>query len=323
MIVGTWVWDEAGHHQVEDWQAALSVCQRGGEGFVWIGMDEPDPEELQLLAKQLSLHPLAVEDALKGGQRPKVDRYEDSLLVVLRPLEYDDARSDVETRELTLFVGPCYLVSVRRGGHTPLKDVRYGLDRAPGPLRASPVGALHGILDAVVDHYGAIADDLGEDLDEMEQQVFAGARGTDAANIYRLKREVREARRAMQPLLDPVADMAHGANPIVPEGARPFFADVLDHLVRTSERVETVERSLTDVLNVHLTQVSVQQNEDSRKISAWAAIAVAPTLIAGIYGMNFQFIPETHWHWGYFYALALMVAVCAGLYTGFKRSGWL
>jgi magnesium transporter len=329
VIVGTWVWDAEGHHQVDDWQQALVSCRDGGEGFVWVGMDEPDPAELQRLARQLHLHPLAVEDAVHGGQRAKVDVYDDdSLLVVLRPLEYDDATSSVETRELTMFVGPHYVVSVRRGGHTPLKSVRYGLDGAPGPLRATAMGALHGVLDAVVDHFVVVADELGDDLDELERRVFTASGGrapgdVDAAEIYRLKREVSEARRAVAPLVEPVASLARGEVAGVTKRLKPFFADVLDHLMRTEERVAGYERSLTDILNVHLAQVSVQQNADSRKISAWAAMALVPTLIAGIYGMNFDVIPELKWHYGYPYALGLMALVCLVLWRAFKRSGWL
>ncbi|MGQ7296741.1 magnesium and cobalt transport protein CorA [Quadrisphaera sp. KR29] len=329
VIVGTWVWDGAGHHQVEDWQGALRGCRAGEGGFVWIGMDEPDPDELQRLAHQLHLHPLAVEDAVQGGQRAKVDVYDDeSLLVVLRPLEYDEATSGVETRELTMFVGPQYVVSVRRGGHTPLKGVRYRLDEAPAPLRGSALGALHGVLDAVVDHFVVVADELGDDLDALERRVFTAgdageAAGVDAGEIYRLKREVSEARRAVVPLVEPVAALARGEVGSVPKKLRPFFADVLDHLVRTQDRVEGYERSLTDILSVHLAQVSVQQNADSRKISAWAAMALVPTLIAGIYGMNFTHMPELAWRYGYAWALGLMVLVCLVLWRAFKRSGWL
>ncbi|PWJ53141.1 magnesium transporter [Quadrisphaera granulorum] len=328
MIVGTWVWDAAGHRQVADWQSALEGCQAGGEGFVWIGMDEPDPAELERLAAQLHLHPLAVEDAEVGGQRAKIDSYDgDTLLVVLRPLEYDDETSSVETRELTLFVGPHYVVSVRRGGHTPLKNVRYSLDAARGPLRATSMGALHGVLDAVVDHFVVVADALGDDLDDLERRVFTAAGGevsdVDAAEIYRLKREVSEARRAVAPLVEPVASLARGEVGSVTKRLRPFFADVLDHLVRTEDRVESYERSLTDILSVHLAQVSVQQNADSRRISAWAAMALVPTLIAGIYGMNFTHMPELAWRYGYPYALGLMALVCVVLWRAFKRSGWL
>jgi magnesium transporter len=322
VIVGTWVWDGAGHHQVEDWPHALSQCRTADDGFVWIGMDEPDPEELKRLAKELDLHPLAVEDAILGGQRPKMDRYDNALLIVLRPLEYDEAKTQVETRELTLFVGPHYIVSVRRGGHTPLKDVRYRLDQ-PGPLSRTAVGAVHGILDAVVDHYVTVADALEDDLDDIEREVFAGDRDTDATTIYALKREVQESRRAMAPLVEPLTALARGDVPLVTPTAKPFFNDVLDHLVRATDRVEGFDRSLTDVLSVHLSQVSVRQNEDARRISAWAAMGLVPTLIAGIYGMNFANIPELRWHYGYFYALALMVVVCLALYRMFRRSGWL
>ena len=328
MIAGTWVFDDHGHHEVQGWSAALAEVERVG-GFVWVSVDGADAAELQPLADALGLHPLAVEDALSGRQRPKVDRYDDVMFVVVHPLEYDEATSSVETREMALFIGARYVVSVRRAGYTPLRDVRYRMDQAPPALRRTPLGVLHAVLDAVVDGYLAIVDALGEDFETLETSVFrptASARtelGEVSSRLYALKREVRELQHAVAPLVDPISSLAHSPASPVGKKARPFYSDLQDHLVRAAGRAGALERSLTDVFNVHLAQVSAQQNVDARRISAWAAILVAPTVISGIYGMNFTFMPELSQRWGYPAALALMVVVCLGLHRGFRRSGWL
>lgn len=331
MIAGTWVFDDEGHHEVQGWPAGLAEVERSGlvGGFAWVSVDATDAEELQPLADALGLHPLAVEDALSGRQRPKVDRYGDAMFVVVHPLEYDDATSSVETREMALFIGPRYVVTVRRTGYTPLRDVRYRVDQAPPALRCTPLGVLHAVLDGVVDGYLVIVDALGEDFEALENGVFsptASARaqlGDASARLYALKREVRELQHAVAPLVDPVSALALARTSPVPEEARPFYADLQDHLVRASTRAGVLERSLTDVFNVHLAQVSAQQSVDARRISAWAAIIVAPTVVTGVYGMNFAVMPELAQRWGYPAALGLMVLVCLGLHRGFKRSGWL
>lgn len=328
MIVATWVFDENGHHEVERWQDAVAEIEGSGE-FLWVSMDGTDAAELQPLADALGLHPLAVEDALSGRQRPKVDRYDSGMFVVVHPLEYDEATSSVETREMALFIGEHYVVTVRSSGYTPLRDVRYRVDQAPAALRSSPLGVLHAILDTVVDGYLVIVDELEADFEALEASIFsptASAReelGGVSTRLYALKREARELQHAVVPLVDPVASLAGSPTSPVSKKARPFYSDVQDHLVRAAARAGTLERSLTDVFNVHLAQVSAQQNVDSRRISAWAAIIVVPTVIAGIYGMNFRYMPELGLRWGYPAALGAMVVACAALYRTFKRSGWL
>lgn len=328
MIVGTWVFDGHGHHEVDHWRTALGQVEADG-GFLWVNMDGTTAEELQPLADALGLHPLAVEDALSGRQRPKIDRYDDAMFVVVHPLEYDDATSSVETREMALFVGRGYVVTVRRTGYTPLREVRYRVDHVPAALGTNPLGALHVVLDTVVDGYLVIVDDLAEDFETLEASIFSPTASTSAepgevsSRLYALKREVRELLHAVSPLVDPVSSLATSPTSPVGKKARPFYADVQDHLVRAASRAGTLERSLTDVFNVHLAQVSAQQNVDARRISAWAAILVAPTVISGIYGMNFTHMPELTLRWGYPAALGLMAVVCLALYRGFKRSGWL
>ncbi len=311
------------------------------DGFVWIGLHDPTDAEFALVQDELRLHPLAVEDAVKGNQRAKLEVYDGSLFVVLKPLRYDDSTSQVETGEVMLFVGDHFVVSVRRGEATPLAQVRRRLEADPRELAHGPASVLHAVMDAVVDGYTEIDQELNLDLEQMEESVFASemgvraaagpkdhaatqrAAGSDARRIYLLKREVLEVRRAVLPLVEPARRLAQHRVPHVPEGVQPFFRDVSDHLLRVADHLESYDRLLGDILSAHLTRVSVQQNSDMRTISAWVAIAAVPTMIAGIYGMNFEYMPELHWRFGYPMAVAVMLGACALMYRAFKRSGWL
>jgi magnesium transporter len=313
-------------------------------GFIWIGLKDPTAAEFEDVSKELALHPLAVEDAIKGNQRSKLEVYERSVFVVLKPLRYIEETSQVETGEVMLFIGEHFVVTVRKGEAGPLREVRRRLDTHVDYLTYGPAAVLYAVMDAVVDGYTAIDAEIGQDLEQMEESVFAGeieveaqAHGVkpvagasrrrqgaqDARRIYLLKREVLEIRRAVQPLVEPARRLAERDVPHVPASARPFFRDVADHLLRVVDHVESYDRLLSDILSAHLTRISVQQNDDMRRISAWVAIAAMPTMIAGIYGMNFDNMPELHWRYGYPLALALMASVCLVLYRSFKRSGWL
>jgi magnesium transporter len=311
------------------------------DGFIWIGLKDPTDAEFSHVTEELALHPLAVEDAVKGNQRSKLEVYQDSVFVVLRPLHYTDPTSQVETGELMLFVGEHFVVTVRRGETGPLAEVRARLDVDPSRLAHGPTSVLHAVMDTVVDGYLVVDQEIAQDLEEMEESVFASevavearvdgdlarqVRTSDAADaqrIYLLKREVLEIRRAVQPLTEAAQRLARDPVPFVPPASRPFFRDVADHLLRITDHVESYDRLLTDILSAHLTRVSVQQNDDMRRISAWVAMAAVPTMIAGIYGMNFDHMPELHWTLGYPLALAVMAGACAALYRAFKRSGWL
>ncbi|HET8600615.1 MAG TPA: magnesium/cobalt transporter CorA [Segeticoccus sp.] len=310
-----------------DLGATMERLREEGHGFTWIGLKDPTDAEFARVNEDLRLHPLAVEDAVKGHQRPKVDFYPNGMFVVLKTLRYIEATSDVETGELMLFVGDRFVVTIRRGEANPLGGVRRLLESHPDQLEHGPVSVMYSVMDSVVDTYVTIDHELSDDLDDIEQRVFSGSRGVDATEIYRLKREVLEFRRASVPLLEPLQRLTEEAG-LVPDPARPFFNDIYDHVQRVSEHAENYDRLLTDVLSAHLAQISVQQNEDMRKISAWVAIAAVPTMLAGIYGMNFDNIPELHFAingvgWGYFAVLFVMASLCFSLYRAFKRSGWL
>ena len=342
MIVDQAVYRDGHRQPCSDLSDEIERLRDVPDGFVWIGLKDPTEAEFALVKDELRLHPLAVEDAVKGNQRAKLEVYDESLFVVLKPLRYDDATSLVETGEVMLFVGDHFVVTVRRGEALPLSDVRRRLEARSDELAHGPAAVLHAVMDAVVDGYTAIDAELGRDLEQLEESVFAGEvaaesaatgkaeprergrmSGSEARHIYLLKREVLEVRRAVLPLVEPVQRLAERQTPHVPEPARLFFRDVADHLLRVADHVESYDRLLGDILTAHLTRVSVQQNADMRTISAWVAIVAVPTMIAGVYGMNFTYMPELDWKFGYPFALALMVTACGLLYRAFKKSGWL
>jgi magnesium transporter len=314
----------------EDLSDALDEARSAG-GFVWIGLHEPTEKEFELVTKEFGLHPLAVEDALKAHQRPKLEVYDDSLFVVLKPVVYEPESDTVSTGEVMLFLGDAFVVTVRHGVGSPLKAVRERLEQEPKLLGKGPTSVLYAVADAVVDHYLEVATELATDLEELEAEVFSpdggGSRHT-ASRIYGFKRQILEFRRATVPLSMPLTRLAGvgaygGTVPFVNDRARPFFRDVNDHLARVNESVEGLDRLVSDVLSAHLAQMSVRQNDDMRKISAWAAMAAVPTMIAGIYGMNFDHMPELHWVWAYPAVIALMGVLEVLLYRLFKRRGWL
>jgi magnesium transporter len=308
---------------VHNIDVALEKSQEHPDNFVWIGLHHPSAEEFDHVAKEFNLHPLAVEDAIKAHQRPKLEEYGGSLFVVLRTAEYDTSRRQVELGELMLFVGDTFVITVRHGDAVPLKGVRARLEEQHALLRCGPSAVLYAVIDHVVDEYTLVATELEDDIDEEEKTVFTSGRLGDAASIYQLKREVIEFRRAVMPLVEPAKKLADGKVLMVHEATRPFLRDVADHVVRTAEMVEGFDELLTSVLNAHLALVSVRQNDDMRRISAWVAILAVPTTIGAIYGMNFDHMPELHWKLGYPMAVGLMALICLALYRAFKRSGWL
>ncbi|MFJ3146058.1 magnesium/cobalt transporter CorA [Streptomyces halstedii] len=310
-----------------DFSAALAEARASKDGFVWIGLHEPTEEEFDLVSSEFGLHPLAVQDALRAHQRPKLEIYDDSLFVVVKPVVYDSSSDVVTTDELMLFVGDSFVVTVRHGEGSPLTAVRHRLEADPAVLKHGPTAVLYAVCDAVVDHYIVVAAELQADLEELEADVFAPESGTDtkntAASIYTFKRQLLEFRRAAGPLAAPMERLTSATVPFVDARSRPFFRDVGDHLTRASEHVEGLDRLLSDILSAHLAQVGVRQNDDMRKISAWAAMAAVPTMVAGIYGMNFRHMPELGWVWAYPAVIGLMVLVVFSLYRQFKRRGWL
>jgi magnesium transporter len=310
---------------------------RDEHGMGWIGLYRPDDEEIASVATEFGLHELAVEDAVHAHQRPKLERYGDTLFVVLRPARYVDPEEVVEIGELHVFVGKDFVVTVRHANKPDLALVRKRLESDPELLEHGPEAVLYAILDRVVDDYIPVVAGLQTDIDEIETQVFGGDPGV-SRRIYQLSREVIEFQRACDPLLAVLDSLADGLDEArVDVELRRRLRDVRDHATRVVERVDAFRQLLSNILTVNaalvgqrqneettrLTETSLAQGEDVKKISSWAAILFAPTLVGGIYGMNFDAMPELQWRYGYPFALLLMVLVAVTLYTLFKRRGWL
>ncbi|MFF0018780.1 CorA family divalent cation transporter [Streptomyces sp. NPDC005374] len=306
-------------------------------GMAWIGLARPTEGELLSLAAEFDLHPLSVEDAMEAHQRPKLERYGDTLFVVLRAARYLDAPEEVDFGELHVFVGPDFLITVRHGAAPDLSAVRHRMEETPELLKLGPEAVLYAILDAVVDGYAPVVSGVQNDIDEIETEVFRGDPEV-SRRIYELSREMVEFQRATRPLVGMLhALMAGFAKYGTDEELQRYLRDVADHVTHTSERVDGFRQALTDILTVNATLVTQQQNaemralaeagfeqnEEIKKISSWAAILFAPTLVGTIYGMNFDHMPELHWVFGYPFAMLLMAAVCTSLYVIFKRRDWL
>ncbi|MDP8944149.1 MAG: magnesium/cobalt transporter CorA [Actinomycetota bacterium] len=323
MIVDCAVYED-GHRR--DGELALGdACEAGREdgAFTWVGLHEPTNEEFDAVRREFDLHELAVEDAIKAHQRPKLEVYGDSIFLVLRTARYIEATAEVEFGQILLFIGDGFIVSVRHGRATPLHPVRLAIEQEPDRLRHGPEAVLHAIVDRVVDDYFPVLAAIEDDIEELESQVFSAVRSNPAERIYKLKREVIEFHRATAPLAEPLAQLAGGRFDFVDPAMRTYFRDVHDHVVRCVEQVVSFRELLTSVLEANLAQISVRQNDDMRRISAWIAIFAVPTMIAGIYGMNFEHMPELGWTFGYPLVLSVIAVVCGLLYRGFRRAGWL
>jgi magnesium transporter len=291
--------------------------------FVWIGLHEPSEEEFDSVASEFDLHELAVEDAVKAHQRPKLEFYDDTVFVVLKTAAYDEESETVEIGQIMLFAGPGFVITVRHGEHANLHTVREKMEGREDLLRCGTGAVLHAILDRVVDDYLPVVAGVDDDIEEVESEVFAPDRTNPTERIYKLQREVLQMHRATAPLVDPLRRLAEGHFEFVHDDLRPYFRDVYDHAVRTNEQVEGFRDLLHGVLDANLAQVSVRQNDDMRKITAWVGILAVPTSIAGIYGMNFEHMPELKWELGYPAVLLVIAIVCTWLFVYFKRAGWL
>ncbi|MET9446469.1 magnesium/cobalt transporter CorA [Streptomyces cinerochromogenes] len=309
---------------------AVRLVRKAGEGFVWLGLHEPTVREFAGIAELFDLHPLAVEDAVEAHQRPKLEHYGDTLFAVFKTVCYVEheqltATSEVvDTGEIMVFVGKDFVITVRHGRHGSLGPLREELEADPHQLAKGPAAVLHAIADHVVDDYLTVTDAVQADIDQVETDVFSenGAR-LDPGRIYQMKRELLELKRAVVPLGRPVEDLATRPIRVVAPEIQAYFRDVFDHLIRVKEQIAAFDELLNSILQAHLAQVTVAQNEDMRKITAWAAVVAVPTMVCGVYGMNFDHMPELHWRFGYPLVMAVMATACLALYRGFRRNGWL
>jgi magnesium transporter len=305
-----------------DLHGASQACQRDG-AFVWLGLYEPTPDELDAVRLEFALHELAVEDALHAHQRPKLEVYDDTLFVVLKPARYIDSEETVETGEIHLFVSDTFVVAVRHGEASALKDARRRLEQRSDLLAAGTGGVLYAIVDKVVDDYEPVVAGLAHDIQQIEAQVFSGERTNPAERIYKMEREVLEFSSAVTPLTPAIDRLARGHFQLIHEDLHEYFRDVHDHLLREGQRIDGFRDLLGSALQANLTQVAGRQNEDMRKITAWVAILAVPTAVAGIYGMNFKHMPELAWTLGYPTVLVVTLAICFMLYRRFRGAGWL
>lgn len=302
---------------------ALETSRASSDGFVWIDLHEPEESELAAMAAEFEFHPLAVEDALHPHERPKLELYGSTLFVVLKAARYVDPVEVVELSQIMVFLGESFLVTVSHGKDEVLVDIRRQAEADPRRLRWGPISVLHAVIDRVVDDYDAVLWGLDGDIEEIEREVFSDDRLNHAERIYKLKREVLEFRQAVVPLTAPIETLATGRLTQAEPTILNYFRDVQDHLLRVAERIEAIDALLTSALSANLAQVGVRQNEDMRRISAWVAIIAMPTMIAGIYGMNFDHMPELTWVAGYPLVLAVMALACVTVYILFRRRGWL
>ena len=297
--------------------------RRNPSHFVWIGLHEPDEALLREVQEEFSLHDLAVEDAHRAHQRPKLEEYGDAIFIVLRTAQRSSDGA-IAFGETHLFVGPGYVVSVRHGASVPYVDVRQRCESAPHLLRKGPGFVLYALMDFVVDRYFPIVDELEDELDKLEEEIFGGDYKRETTErIYKLKRDLLGLKRAVSPLIDICNRLTRFDSQLIDAESRPYFRDIYDHVIRINETVDTLRELLNGALEANLSLISIQQNEVTKQLASWAAILAVPTMIAGVYGMNFEFMPELRWRFGYPLVLGFTVTACFLLYRRFKSAGWL
>ncbi|GAA2110443.1 magnesium and cobalt transport protein CorA [Microlunatus panaciterrae] len=324
-----WGWYVNGLRQsAEDLStAARRACE--GEGFVWLGLKDPTDADLQALSSQFDLHPLAVEDAVHGHTRSKLEMFGNDLFMVISTVAYvdheelTDSSEIVSTGQVMVFLGDHFVITVRRGEHRELSTLRRTLEADPERLKQGPSTVLYAIADRIIDDYLDVVAEFENDLDEVETRVFSRQGKHEVDRVYQLKREMIEFKRSVVPLGPPLVRLASRDLPVIPMEARAYFRELADHHTEAREAVSSFDEVLSSILQAGLARASVADNEDMRKISAWVAIVAVPTMLAGIYGMNFDTMPELHWHYAYFVLLGVMGAIMLGLYAGFKHNRWL
>jgi magnesium transporter len=302
---------------------ASQLCRADG-AFAWLGLFEPSAEELERVEAEFGLHPLAVEDAVHAHQRPKLEVYDDTLFFVLKPVRYIDPDEVIEIGEIMLFVNPSFVISVRHGKPSPLQAVRTRLDSDAELIAHGPGAVLYAVLDRIVDDYEPVVEGVSADIQQIEEQVFSGDRHVNPAQrIYRLEGEVLDFDSAVSPLASAADRLMRGNFNVIDDELRRYIRDVHDHLLRLAPQIHGFRELLSTALQANLAQITVRQNEDMRKITAWVAIAAVPTAVAGIYGMNFEHMPELKWEFGYPAVLLGILLVCLFLYRRFRLAGWL
>jgi magnesium transporter len=328
MIANSAVYRDGSRLQVaakpDDLDAIRKAVQSGQSGdFVSVGLHEPDEAEMARVAAIFGLHRLAVEDSLHPVQRPKLEKYGDMAFLVLKTLWYVKESDSIKSGQVAVFMGPDYAVTVRQGAGFELERVRHDLEKHADVLKQGPAAVVYAVSDRIVDVYEQVVSDLEDDVDEVEAAVFSPDRTHASKRISELNRELTAVRRAVTPLRSPMQQFAEAKVQGVSADAALFFRDVADHLARVSDAVDALDNLLSSVFDANLSRIGVQQNDDMRRMSAWAAIFAVITVLAGIYGMNFAHMPELRWSFAYPLLLLVMAGLSVGLYRKFKKSGWL
>jgi magnesium transporter len=324
-----WAWYVNGVRKPAESMSVAARLACAGEGFVWLGLKDPHDEDLMALSSQFDLHPLAIEDAVHGHTRSKLEMFGDDLFMVISTVAYVDHEELTETSEIVatgqvmVFLGDHFVITVRRGEHAQLSSLRRSLEADPERLARGPSEVLYAIADKIIDDYLSVVAEFEKDVDEVETSVFSRAGQHEVDRVYQLKRELIEFKRSVMPLGAPLLRLATRELPVVPPEAKAYFRELADHHTEAREAVATFDEVLASILQASLARASVTDNEDMRKISAWVAIVAVPTMVAGIYGMNFDYMPETGWKYGYFVVLGLIALIMLTLYLNFKRNRWL
>ena len=323
MIVDVALYQEGKRVEASSDISDLVDRARSEGGFVWLGLAEPTQSEFDMVVGELSFHPLAVEDAVNAKQRPKIEDYEGLTFFVIKTVFFDQREQEISTGELMCFISDHFIVIVRHGEGHPLATVRHDLELKPELLKLGPFAVLHAVADRIIDGYTAIATSLEQEVVSVENKVFNGKRQTFSQEIYFLKREIIEFKHAIEPLIAPITKLSGDLMGQVPEQIKPFFRDTYDHLLQACEQANGLDSLITSVLQADLAHIQVQQNIDVRRISAWVALASGPTMLAGIYGMNFHHMPELSTKYGYYVVIGVMLGLTAFLFRKFKKSDWL
>ena len=292
--------------------------------FVWIGLHDPSGNILKQIQEEFQLHELAIEDALRAHQRPKLETYGETLFIVVRTVQMNYESHKLDFGETHFFVGKNFIVSIRHGYSRAYSEVRARCESTPQLLRKGPGFALYAVMDSIVDGYFPVIDELGQELEVLEERIFSEKPSREMTKqMYDLKRQLVEVKRAVSPLIDVCTRLMRFDLEVIPEDTRPYFRDVYDHVIRINEMVDSTREILATALEANFSLVSISQNEIQKRFAGWAAILAVPTMIAGIYGMNFKFMPELDWQYGYPVILSIIVIVCGLIYSAFKRAGWL
>ena len=309
-----------GYIEIEDVSEVLKVP----EGFVWIGLHEPSEALLKKIQEEFQLHELAIEDAHRAHQRPKLESYGETLFIVLRTVHINPADHQIEFGETHFFLGRNFIISIRHGSSKSYSDVRSRCETTPHLLRKGPGFALYAVMDSIVDQYFPVVDTLEEDLEGIEEKIFGQQSSRETTEqIYHLKRQLVDLKRAISPLIDICNRLMRFDIDLIPEDTHPYFRDIYDHAIRINEMVDSGRELLATALEANFSLVSIAQSEVQKRFAGWAAIIAVPTMIAGIYGMNFTFMPELHSPYGYPAVLTVIIVTCGVMYRVFKRAGWL